>query len=91
MTVKRGPSVSRFLFLLIVSSFLAVPAWTQEVEAVAEDEAEEVVATEETVEDQAEEFDETGLDDQGYADEDDDFRPSEDIPTDQSIAFPTDI
>jgi hypothetical protein len=91
MTVKRGPSVSRFLFLLIVSSFLAAPAWTQEVEAVAEDEAEEVVATEETVEDQAEEFDETGLDDQGYADEDDDFRPSEDIPTDQSIAFPTDI
>jgi hypothetical protein len=40
---------------------------------------------------EAEEFDETGLDEQGFADEDDDFRPSEVIPTDQSIDFPTDI
>jgi hypothetical protein len=40
---------------------------------------------------EAEEFDEAGLDEQGFADEDDDFRPSEVIPTDQSIEFPTDI
>ncbi len=37
------------------------------------------------------EFDETGLDEQGFEDRDDDFRPSEEIPTDQSIEFPTDI
>lgn len=37
-------------------------------------------------------IDETGLDDQGYrGEDDDDFVPSEDIPTDQSIPFPTDI
>ena len=40
---------------------------------------------------ETEEFDETGLDDQGFSNEDDDFRPSEVIPTDQSIEFPTDI
>ena len=83
--------MSRFLLLLILSSFIAAPAWTQEAGAEAENEAEEAVTTEVTVEDEAEEFDETGLDEQGYTDEDDDFRPSEDITTDQSIAFPTDI
>jgi len=36
-------------------------------------------------------IDETGLDEQGFTDDDDDFRPTEDIPADQSIAFPTDI
>ena len=37
------------------------------------------------------EFDDTGLDVQGFEDLDDDFRPSEEIPADQSIEFPTDI
>ena len=73
----------RFLFFLIVSSFLLVPAWAQE-------ESTEPDATE-TPEPEAEEVDETGLDEQGFTDEDDDFRPSEDIPADQSIPFPTDI
>lgn len=35
--------------------------------------------------------DDADLDEQGYKDQDDDFRPSEEIPADQSIAFPTDI
>ncbi len=36
--------------------------------------------------------DDADLDEGSYVDEeDDDFVPSEDIPTDQSIAFPTDI
>jgi len=52
-------------------------------EADADAEAEAEVETEE--------FDEAGLDEQGFSDEDDDFRPSEVIPTDQSIDFPTDI
>ena len=73
----------RFLFFLIVSSFLFVPVWAQE-EAAEPDETE-------TPEPQAEEIDESGLDEQGFTDEDDDFRPSEDIPADQSISFPTDI
>ena len=36
-------------------------------------------------------IDETGLDEQGFTDEDDDFNPTEEIPADQSIDFPTDI
>jgi hypothetical protein len=75
--------VYRILYFLIVSSLLAAPTRAQE----PVDEADETEVTEV----EAEEIDETGLDDQGFSDEDDDFRPSEDIPADQSIAFPTDI
>ena len=60
---------------------------------LATDEAtdETAVDAEAEVEEETEEFDEAGLDEQGFSDEDDDFRPSEVIPTDQSIDFPTDI
>lgn len=73
----------RFLFFLIVSSFLFVPALAQEEDT--EPDAAEIPEPE------AEEIDETGLDEQGFTDEDDDFRPSEVVPADQSIPFPTDI
>jgi hypothetical protein len=63
-----------------------VPVWAQEEDAKPD----EPDTTEES-QIEAEEIDETGLDEQGFSDEDDDFRPSEDIPADQSIAFPTDI
>ena len=67
----------------MVSSFLLMPAWAQEEDA--EPDATEIPEPE------AEEIDETGLDEQGFTDDDDDFRPSEEIPADQSIPFPTDI
>jgi len=80
---------------------IAGPVWAQqsdeqvdgaEVAPDAELAADETdVDAEAKAEAEAEEFDETGLDEQGFADEDDDFRPSEVIPTDQSIEFPTDI
>ena len=57
----------------------------------AADEGDVGIDAETEVEAETEEFDEAGLDDQGFSDEDDDFRPSEVIPTDQSIEFPTDI
>jgi len=89
--------VQRLLLILIASSFFAVPAAAQQVEPEsdeistthedAEGKVEEVVAAEEP----GEEIDETGLDEQGFTNEDNDFRPSEDIPADQSIPFPTDI
>lgn len=59
--------------------------------AEAKADAEAKAAAKAKADAEAEEFDEAGLDDQGFADEDDDFRPSEVIPTDQSIEFPTDI
>ncbi len=78
-----------FLRFLLISMFLAAPSWAQEVEG--EDAGAVETVEPEEIEDQTEVIDETGLDEQGYTDEDDDFRPSEDIPADQSIAFPTDI
>ena len=60
-----------------------------DVDAEAEAQAQADAAA--AAEAEAEEFDEAGLDEQGFSDEDDDFRPSEVIPTDQSIEFPTDI
>ena len=94
----------RYLSLLIVTSFLATTAWAQdpvtELEAALEtnipgepEESEASEASEESAEaePEAEEIDETGLDDQGFTDADDDFRPSEEVPTDVSIPFPTDI
>lgn len=72
----------------MISLFLAMPGWAQE----ADGEPDEPDAANETEEPQLEEeVDESGLDEQGFTDEDDDFRPSEDIPADQSIPFPTDI
>jgi hypothetical protein len=53
--------------------------------------ANEQPVTEEPEAEPEPDFDETGLDEQGFANEDDDFDPTETIPTDQSIDFPTDI
>ena len=55
------------------------------------DEAQAAAETEPEPEEEPIEIDETGLDEQGFSNEEDDFAPSEDIPTDQSIEFPADI
>ena len=69
--------------LLLLTGFaLSAPAQDAESESSETEQAES--ATEAS--------DESDLDDESYADaEDDDFRPTEDIPADQSIPFPTDI
>ncbi|MDJ0905021.1 MAG: hypothetical protein QNI96_03280 [Woeseiaceae bacterium] len=79
----------RYLWILTAMVFMA--------SASAQD-ADPDTGDEDTVEDAAPEpeqepveYDETGLDEQGFADEDDDFDPTEVIPTDQSIDFPADI
>jgi hypothetical protein len=99
--------LTRFLLTLMLGVFIAVPVWGQQADEQADvadateateldaaEPAEEAVAdvdAEAEAEVETEEFDEAGLDEQGFSDEDDDFRPSEVIPTDQSIDFPTDI
>ena len=77
----------RFLIALFLGTMLAAASWGQDADS------DEGGATEETqVEaDEADTEDDSDLDEQTYSDADDDFRPSEDIPADQSIAFPTDI
>jgi len=89
--------VYRVLLYLTVSLLLAVPAIAQEQPSEEAAAAEDAAMADTTAEaapaedDEELQFDETGLDEQGFTDEDDDFRPSEDIPADQSIPFPTDI
>ena len=78
--------MNRIAIALLAGLLIAAPAWSQDEPAENDDTAETEEASEET-----EEIDETGLDEQVYEDVDDDFRPSEEISTDQSIAFPTDI
>jgi len=87
--------VHRYLLTIIFAVGMAAPAWSQDEDAAA-DEADTVATETETdnaAEDESEnaEPDDSDLDEQVYENEDDDFRPSETISTDQSIAFPTDI
>ena len=91
--------MNRLLLILLLSALLSVLTWAQdaEEEVVAADP--EVTASEEPevpVEPEPEpepepDYEEAGLDEQGFDNEDDDFEASERIPTDQSIDFPTDI
>ena len=80
--IDRGINVTRYIITLLACLALSHAAWSQEA-ADGDTEAEETEA--------ASEVDDADLDEQVYEDVDDDFRPSEEISTDQSIAFPTDI
>ena len=85
--IARGSDVTRYIIALLACLALAQIAWSQ-------DEAEQdtdTTETEEVAESDASDIDDSDLDEQVYEDVDDDFRPSEEISTDQSIAFPTDI
>ena len=88
----------KYLIMLSLLAFLVSPAWTQDEETAGQTADTEVAeADDATLEDEIdaaaeeEETDDSDLDEQVYTDDDDDFRPSEEIPADQSIAFPTDI
>ena len=82
----------RFLIALLLGTMLAAASWGQDTDSDEGAEAENTqVEADEVDEAEAEDVDDSDLDEQTYSDADDDFRPSEDIPADQSIAFPTDI
>lgn len=91
--------MQKFALLIIVASIFVFSASLQfalaqeETEPVSEEQAPEVEAVEEdAAENEASEEEAEIIDDEFYQDVDDqDFRPSEDIPADQSIPFPTDI
>lgn len=80
----------RFLIALLLGTMLAAASWAQDTDSDEGAEAENAQVEADEV-DEAEDVDDSDLDEQTYSDADDDFRPSEDIPADQSIAFPTDI
>jgi len=81
-----GPVVLRLVLLLI--SMFAVTAWSQD--SKTDSDTDTIETPQEQIED--EEQDDPDLDEDNYLDaEEDDFRPSETVSADQSIAFPTDI
>ena len=80
----------RFLIALLLGTMLAAASWAQNADSDEGAEAEETQVEADDA-DETEDVDDSDLDEQTYSDADDDFRPSEDIPADQSIAFPTDI
>lgn len=83
--------MKRNIIVFIASLLLAVTAWSQDEPAGDTEAAEPEETADEVAQSDETELDESGLDEQVYEDADDDFRPSEEISTDQSIAFPTDI
>ncbi len=81
--------MQKLLLMFLTAVLFALPARAQETDTEVE-QTEDIEEIEESQVEE-EEIDETNLDDQGFTDLDDDFRPSEEIPSDQSIPFPTDI
>ena len=70
----------------------SVPEATEQDQLDPQSEEEKAEVAEEEEEEEEAEEEEIIVDDEFYQDVDDqDFRPSEEIPADQSIAFPTDI
>ena len=80
----------RHLIILLSALFLASVSWSQEAQDPAAKTEAEASETSDASDD---EEDDSDLDEQGYADEEeeDDFIPSQEVTADQSIAFPVDI
>lgn len=97
--------MKRYLLAMLIGACLSVAAWSQDAnqngkqDDAAATPAQAAAAPADQGDDQAKApadtqtdvKDDSDLDEQGYENQDDDFKPSEDIPADQSVAFPTDI
>ena len=84
--------VPKFLVTILLLIFLASPAWAQEETESAEDQIESQAEAPGAAEaDDEEEIDDADLDEQTYDEDDDDFIPTEEIPADEPIPFPSNI
>ena len=92
----------KLLIIFLLALFLHGAAWPQEGESGSEvapsgseTDAPEATAAAQTDEaqqiDEEGEIDDSDLDEQTYEEDEDDFVPSEEIPTDQPIPFPSNI
>jgi hypothetical protein len=93
------------LLTTLLALFLASPVCSQETEsgstsgeppesevaAIGGEAAEPEEAAEEEQSGEADEIDDSDLDEQTYEEDEDDFIPSEEIPVDQPIPFPSNI
>ncbi len=83
----------RYLFLAVFMSVaFAASGWAQDTELLEETSEEDAAEESPVQESEADDIDDIDVNDGSYLDEEEeDFRPSEEIPADQSIPFPTDI
>ena len=81
--------MSKSLITLLLAFLLAGPAWPQEEPSGSDTEDPETSEAGEA--DEAEEVDDSDLDLQTYEEDEDDFIPSEEIPADEPIPFPSNI
>jgi len=83
--------MSKHLISLIMLAFMTAPGWAQE-ESDEVPVASEETAAEEVVEPaETEVVDDDDLDLQTYEEDEDDFVPTEEIPADEPIPFPSNI
>ena len=74
-----------YLIIALAAVFVAYPLVAQE------SDEEQPTAEVESVEEEVDELDDSDLDDQTYEEDDDDFVPSEEVPVDTPIPFPSNI
>ena len=83
----------RLQLLMLLMCLAMTPAWAQEAESDATEDAEvaesEASAAEDVTDEEIEEL--LGLGDEEYTELEDDFDPTEEVRFEQSIPFPTDI
>jgi glucose dehydrogenase len=84
--------MSKHLISLLLLAFMAVPAWSQEAQPdEATTGAEEAAAAEVAESAAPVDVDDDDLDLQTYEEDEDDFVPTEEIPADEPIPFPSNI
>jgi hypothetical protein len=88
--------VPKFLIVILLALFLPDSAWAQEEGDSTEDQVEDQVegqaeAPDAAAVDDEEDVDDSDLDEQTYEEDDDDFIPTEEIPADEPIPFPSNI
>lgn len=90
--------MKRYLLAILFGLALSTAAWPQDAGQDQQGTADTAAPAADEPADQGDDQtgqvdaeDDSDLDQQGYENQDDDFKPSEEIPADQSIAFPTDI
>ncbi len=82
----------KLLITLLIALPLGLAAFAQEDETAIATTAEPAPGTDaDEAEADTEEVDDSDLDEQTYEEDDDDFVPSEEIPLDEPIPFPTSI
>jgi len=82
--------MAKLLITLLIVSSLGLAAFAQDDETAIATTAEPATDVDEAEAD-TEEVDDSDLDEQTYEEDDDDFVPSEEIPLDEPIPFPTNI